>query len=447
MDSTPEPPSPNMAAVAPAKRKFRKCTNCTSRMPSFSYDNHTLCTRCRNQVCDMQLVCEECCDWPITKRKVFVNYNNKLRTKREYKQRQARLAGAASDQSVYETDTDVPLDEPSVPVPNVHLDDLNLCQQQCLISEEVVVSAGPSMETATSDLLLLPPGSDLDKLAFTVLSRISDLQSARGPQTPVQSQSMASGLSQQAVILPNVCQPSVQAGSGISQPGVILPNVCQPGFTNTEVVGVTAPPPLFANPAQPVFRLPTAPISGGVQHETPQRPVASDEEVQHLQEALSSTRQAIASLRASGIHPLQSLLDSASSLATKLQDARLSSPRPGVSSSAKPRSPQAGPTRPGTTQRGPETTRRGPDRPESTPVGPGRPDFDPAVPARLGDGLLTRLSVPRTTHLARGVILPPRKRRTLAIHLTRTHRPRIASNETINRTKRIIFVLPPWTFC
>ena len=202
------------------------------------------------------------------------------------------------------------------------------------------------------------------------------LQSARGPQTPVQSQSMTSGLSQQAVILPNVCQPSVQslsAGSTISQQGIILPNVCQPVFTNTEVAGVTAPPPLFANPAQPVFRLPTAPISGGVQHETPQSPVASDEGVQHLQEALSSTRQAIASLRASGIRPLQSLLDSASSLATKLQDARLSSSRPGVSSSAKPRSPQVGPTRP-------ETTQRGPDRPESTPVGPGRPEFNPAVP-------------------------------------------------------------------
>ena len=284
----------------------------------------------------MQLVCEECRDWPITKRKIFVNYNNKLRSKHEYKQRQARLAGAASDQSVYDTDTDVPLDKPSVPVPNVHLDDLNVGQQQCLISEEVVVPAGPSTETATSELLLLPPGSDLDKLALTILSRLSDLQSARGPQTPIQSQSMASGVSQQAVILPNVCQPSVQAASGISQPGVVLPNVCQPVFTNTEVAGVTAPPPLFPNPAQPVFRLPTAPISGETHH----RPVASDEGVQHLQEALSSTKQAIASLRASGIHPLQSLLDSASSLARKLQDARLSSSRPGVSSSAKPRSPK-----------------------------------------------------------------------------------------------------------
>ena len=66
---------------------------------------------------------------------------------------------------------------------------------------------------------------------------------------------------------------------------------------------------------------------------------------------------------------------------------------------------------------------------------------------RLGDGLLTRLSVPRTTHLARGVILPPaRGVGSLAIRLTRTHRPRIANNGTTNRTKRIIFVLPRWIF-
>ena len=211
MDSTPEPPSPNMAAAAPAKRKFRKCTNCTSRMPSFSYDNHTLCTKCRNQVCDMELVCDECRDWPPQKRRVFVNYNNSLRIKREYK-RQARLAGAASDQSVCDTDTDVPLDEPSVPVQNVHFDSLG--RQQCLVSEEVVVSAGPSTEVAPSDVLLLPAGDSLDKLAASIFSRLSNLQSARGPQTPVQSHSVGSGVSQQGVILPNVCQPSVQSFSG-----------------------------------------------------------------------------------------------------------------------------------------------------------------------------------------------------------------------------------------
>ena len=218
MDSTPEPPSPNMAAAAPAKRKFRKCSHCPSRMPSFAFDNHTLCTKCRNQVCDLELVCDECSDWPLPKRKVFVNYNNSLRARREYKQRKARLAGAASDQSVYDTDTDVPLDEPSVPVQNVHFDSVG--QQQCLVSEEVVVSSAPSTEVAQSDVLLLSSGDGLDKLAASIFSRLSDLQSARGrPPTPVQSHSV---------------------GSEISQP-----SVCQPGVADTDFVGVSAPPSIF----------------------------------------------------------------------------------------------------------------------------------------------------------------------------------------------------------
>ena len=220
------------------------------------------------------------------------------------------------------------------------------------------------------------------------------------------SHSAGSGISQQRIILPNVCQPSVQshsAGSGISQPGVILPNVCQPVFADTEVSGVTAPPPLFPNPVQPVFRLPTGPISG----ETPHRPAASDQGVQHLQEALISTRQAIASLRTGGVRPHQSLLDSASSLARNLQDARLSSSRPGVSSSAKPTLAQVGPARP-------ELTQVGPARPESTQVGPARPEFDPAVP-----GPSRRRSFDSPQHFSdhssrQGSHTPPRKRRRLS---------------------------------
>ena len=129
----------------------------------------------------------------------------------------------------------------------------------------------------------------------------------------------------------------------------------------TRLRGSPPPPPLFANPAQPVFRLPTAPSSGGFQQETtenPQNPVARDHGVQTLQQALASIHQTIASLTASGRTPPQSLLDSASSLTTELQDARLSPPQPGVSTSAKPRSPQRVPTRPETTRRVPETTRR-----------------------------------------------------------------------------------------
>ena len=188
----------------------------------------------------MILFCDECRDWPITKRKTFVHYNNKLRIKRESKRRQARLASTASDQSVCDTDTDVPLEEPSVPIQNIDLNELDLGQDQSLTSEEVVVSA----ETDQANFLVLPPGSDINKLSFTVLSKMTDLQSARGPQTPFQSQSMPAGLNQQAIILPNVCQTSVQAESIINQPSVILPSVGQSIFNNNHIGGVTAPPPI-----------------------------------------------------------------------------------------------------------------------------------------------------------------------------------------------------------
>ena len=135
MDSASEPLSP-MAAAASDKRKFQTCLNCTGRMPSIDFDTHTLCIGCRNQVCDLNVHCDECRDWPDTKRAAFVKYNRTLKAKRDYKaRRKARLSGAArsSDQSVYDTDTDVPsIDEPSVPVKDVNLD--------CVVSQESVVS-------------------------------------------------------------------------------------------------------------------------------------------------------------------------------------------------------------------------------------------------------------------------------------------------------------------
>ena len=382
MDSTPEPPSPNMAATDPKQRKLRKCTGCTSRMPSFVYDNHTLCTKCRNQVCNMILFCDECRDWSITKRKTFVHYNNKLRIKRESKRRQARLASAASDQSVCDTDTDVPLEEPSVPSQNIDFNELDLGQDQSLTSEEVVVSAGISAETDQTNFLVLPPGSDINKLSFTVLSKMTDLQSVRGPQTPFQTQSMPTGLNQQAVILPNVCQTSVQAESIIDQPSVILPSLGQSIFNNNHIGGVTAPPSLFVNPNQPNFRPPTASSSTGFQQEAtqnpqnpvastsssrgcqqeatqnPENPIASNGGFQTLTQTLSSVYQLIAGLTAKGLSPPQSLWDSAASLARRLQDARLPPQQPLHSTLAKPRSPQRGHNRPEATQRSPETTRR-----------------------------------------------------------------------------------------
>ena len=102
---------------------------------------------------------------------------------------------------------------------------------------------------------------------------------------------------------------------------------------------------------------------------------------------------------------------------------------------------------PRTTRRTPDMTQRTPDRSESTPTGPGRPDFGPSVPgpSRRRTFGSPRRSSDRSSH--QGSKSPPaRGVGTLAIRRTRTQRPRIANNETTNRTKTINFVLPLWIF-
>ena len=187
MDSASEPPSP-MAAAASEKRKFRTCLHCTTRMPSIDFDTHTLCIECRHQVCDLTVHCDECRDWSDTKCSAFVKYNRTLKAKRDYKgRRRARLSGAAqspSDQSVYDTDTEVPsLDEP-LPSVQVQSDIV-----ECVVSQECVVSEAPSTEAGPSDILYVTSGDRFEQLASSLLSKMNELQSDRGRLPPVQSHS------------------------------------------------------------------------------------------------------------------------------------------------------------------------------------------------------------------------------------------------------------------
>ena len=64
-------------------------------------------------------------------------------------------------------------------------------------------------------------------------------------QPSVQSFSAGSSISQQGIILPNVCQTSVQAKSIINKPSMILPSISQFIFNNNNIGGVTAPPPIY----------------------------------------------------------------------------------------------------------------------------------------------------------------------------------------------------------
>ena len=106
----------------------------------------------------------------------------------------------------------MPLDEPSVPVQNIHFESVG--SQQCLVSQECVVSEAPSTEVAQSDVLLVSSGDGLEKLASSLFSKFSDFQSERAPPPP----------------------PPVQSHS-------VVGRVIQPSVADTDFVGVSAPPP------------------------------------------------------------------------------------------------------------------------------------------------------------------------------------------------------------
>ena len=400
MDSASEPPSP-MAAAASDKRKFRTCSNCTSHMPSLDFDAHTLCIGCRHQVCDLTVYCDECRNWSDTYRSAFVKYNRTLKAKRDYKGwRRARLSGAAqspSDQSFCDTDTEVPsLDEP---LPSVQVQSDNV---ECVVSQECVVSEAPSTGASLSDILYVTSGERFEQLASSLLSKMNELQSDRGRHPPVQSHSIV--------------------GSG-----------SRPIVAATDYLGVSAPPQgvHLSNPINPVFRLPTAPVSDET---PPHRLFASDRKVQELEKDVSATRLAISSLCDRGFQPPQSLLDSASSLSRDLKDAKRSS------------SELRGEIRPPPSQ--PGFRHISSDSPllclSSQVLRIQKATLHPLV--HLGDGPTIPLRVRLGVHLARGVILlPTRGVGSRIIHLPmRANRLPVADNGTMSRQTRIIFVLLLW---
>ena len=195
--------------------------------------------------------------------------------------------------------------------------------------------------------------------------------------------------------------------------------------------GSPPPPPLFLNPVQPIFRLPTTQASdeslkmnSAVSDDPSQKNSADEDSIAALQDAIASTQRAIASARDK--HVRQALLDSAESLAKHLSDARLSS-RSGDSSSAKPKPMQTATNRQ-------ETIRRTVTLGQSSTL---------LSLAHRSNDLTNRQIVTQTIHLAGKVVPhPARGVGILAIRRKRTIRIRIANNGTNNKTKRIISALP-----
>ena len=75
-----------MAAMAesgrPSKVQVRTCLTCTNRLSDLCYDKHTLCEKCRNQVCGYDSFCDECRSWSTDFRRMYVKHQRTLHQKR-----------------------------------------------------------------------------------------------------------------------------------------------------------------------------------------------------------------------------------------------------------------------------------------------------------------------------------------------------------------------------
>ena len=75
-----------MAAMAdPGKStKVQVCTclTCTTRLSELCYDTHTLCEKCRKQVCGYDSFCDECRSWTKDFRRMHLKHQRTLHQKR-----------------------------------------------------------------------------------------------------------------------------------------------------------------------------------------------------------------------------------------------------------------------------------------------------------------------------------------------------------------------------
>ena len=64
------------------KVQVRTCLTCTTRLSELCYDSHTLCEKCRNQVCGYDSFCDECRLWTKEFRRIYMKHQCTLHQKR-----------------------------------------------------------------------------------------------------------------------------------------------------------------------------------------------------------------------------------------------------------------------------------------------------------------------------------------------------------------------------
>ena len=64
------------------KVQVRSCLTCTTRLSELCYDTHTLCEKCRGQVCGYDSFCDECRSWTKDFRRMYLKHQRTLHQKR-----------------------------------------------------------------------------------------------------------------------------------------------------------------------------------------------------------------------------------------------------------------------------------------------------------------------------------------------------------------------------
>ena len=68
------------------KLQWCTCLRCTTRLSELCYDTHTLCEKCRGQVCDYDSFCDECSSWTKDFRRMYMKHQRTLYLKRVSKE-------------------------------------------------------------------------------------------------------------------------------------------------------------------------------------------------------------------------------------------------------------------------------------------------------------------------------------------------------------------------
>ena len=63
----------------------RSCIKCHQRMSSLKYDQHTICTQCRDVLCNLTNRCAECRDWSNDIMNDYLKHKKSLPTKSKKK--------------------------------------------------------------------------------------------------------------------------------------------------------------------------------------------------------------------------------------------------------------------------------------------------------------------------------------------------------------------------